>query len=394
MDKAKSWELLNVPKGIWTERIELGEVELGCPATIQKRTLHGGLQDGVDLVEIDNGALSVSVLPTRGMGIWRAQCGDLPLTWQSPVTGPVHPKFVNRVDQGGLGWLQGFDELVVRCGLSWNGAPGVDSVLNNAGVPTDMNLTLHGKIANLPAQLVRVEAGTGADAELAVYGEVDETMLYGSRLRLETRTSTRLGATSFTIADRVVNIGETDQEIEVLYHVNFGAPLLEEGARVVLPARARGPFNDGAAADIDTWDTYRGPTPGMAGQCYWNVPVADDDGNGIAVLHNAAADRGVALRFRPEVLPCVTVWKCTSGATDGYVTGIEPGTGLPNNRSFERQQGRVKTLAPGEAYAMALTIEALTSADAVRAAEAEAAAIQAGTEPEISRAPNPVYTAV
>ena len=32
----------------------------------------------------------------------------------------------------------------------------------------------------------------------------------------------------------------------------------------------------------------------------------------------------------------------------GYVTGIEPGTGFPNTRSIEREQGRVPKLEPRE----------------------------------------------
>src|SRR6476620_9872935 len=32
--------------------------------SVRKRTLQGGLRDGVDLIELDNGALSVDILPT------------------------------------------------------------------------------------------------------------------------------------------------------------------------------------------------------------------------------------------------------------------------------------------------------------------------------------------
>ena len=35
--------------------------------SINKRTLHGGKQEGVDLIEVDNGRLQFRVIPTRGM---------------------------------------------------------------------------------------------------------------------------------------------------------------------------------------------------------------------------------------------------------------------------------------------------------------------------------------
>ena len=72
MAKPKSWVLTDVEKNIWTETIFVGHEELGVPdCTVSKRTLRGGLRDGVDLVEVTNGDLSFSVLPTRGMGIWK-----------------------------------------------------------------------------------------------------------------------------------------------------------------------------------------------------------------------------------------------------------------------------------------------------------------------------------
>ena len=84
------------------------------PATrVSKRTLRGGRREGVDVVEVDNGRLRFVAMPTRGMGIWRASCGDVQLGWKSPVKGPVHPAFVPLWEASGIGWLDGFDELLV-----------------------------------------------------------------------------------------------------------------------------------------------------------------------------------------------------------------------------------------------------------------------------------------
>ncbi|PWG67707.1 DUF4432 domain-containing protein, partial [Enterobacter mori] len=44
-----------------------------------------------------------------------------------------------------LGWLEGFNELVTRCGYEWVGHPGVDN---------GELLTLHGRAANTPANQV------------------------------------------------------------------------------------------------------------------------------------------------------------------------------------------------------------------------------------------------
>ena len=43
---------------------------------VSQRTLRCGLSAGVDLIEIDNGRMRTMVIPTRGMGIWKAEIGN------------------------------------------------------------------------------------------------------------------------------------------------------------------------------------------------------------------------------------------------------------------------------------------------------------------------------
>ena len=49
---------------------------------------------------------------------------------------------INLHDRDGLGWLDGFNELVVRCGLSWCGHPGLDKFVDGAGSEQEMRLTV------------------------------------------------------------------------------------------------------------------------------------------------------------------------------------------------------------------------------------------------------------
>ena len=68
------------------------------------------------------------------MGLWRGDYHGLPLGWRSPVLGPVHPKFVEQADRGGLGWLAGFDELA-RAAAAWRptAPPGEDAYTDGSG---------------------------------------------------------------------------------------------------------------------------------------------------------------------------------------------------------------------------------------------------------------------
>ena len=120
----RTWTLTDVENDVYVEGLAIFPPDVGGSATdysVRKRTLRGGLRDGVDVVEVAAGACRLTLIPTRGMGIWRAWIGDVPIGWQSPIHGPVHPRCVPLSDPGGLGWLDGFDELLVRCGLESNG---------------------------------------------------------------------------------------------------------------------------------------------------------------------------------------------------------------------------------------------------------------------------------
>ncbi len=103
----KHWILVDSRQGIYEEAFAVEKNSY----RISKHRLRGGLSDSVDVVVINNGKLSLTVLPTRGMGIWRGRCGDVELKWDSPVTGPVHPSLVPLFDPGGLG------ELNIPCGM-------------------------------------------------------------------------------------------------------------------------------------------------------------------------------------------------------------------------------------------------------------------------------------
>lgn len=67
-------------------------------------------------MDVDNGRLSLTVVPTRGMSIQEVRMGDIRLGWDSPVKGLVHPQYINLHTRAGLGWLEGFNEWMVRCG--------------------------------------------------------------------------------------------------------------------------------------------------------------------------------------------------------------------------------------------------------------------------------------
>jgi hypothetical protein len=294
---------------------------------------------------------------------------------------------VHAADRGGLGWLTGFDELLCRCGLAFNGPPGEDCYTDKHGQTHREQVTLHGRIANLPAHYVEVRVGLDSPHELTVIGHVEEASLFGGRFHLVTTTTTVPGSNRLVIHDVIENRGGQPAEMQLLYHCNLGPPFLGPGSRVALPVKEMGPLTARAAEGMETHDSYAGPTAGFTEQVYCYDPLADESGRTLALLYNQAADKGVALRFHRQELPCFTVWKNTAAIADGYVTGLEPATNYPNFKSFERQQGRVPVLPPGGHYSCNWSIEVHDSALAVAGVLAEIVRIQSRAKAIIHKTP-------
>jgi Domain of unknown function (DUF4432) len=377
----QSWILTDLAHDWWVDDFTIGRDTVGPasphPWSLRKRTLRGGLRDGVEVIEVHNGALACTLLPTRGMGLWRGDYRGMPLGWRAPVQGPVHPRHVHLAERGGLGWLSGFDELVCRCGLAWNGPPGEDAWTDKFGRAQRVPLTLHGRIANQPAHFVEVRVGSDAPHELTVIGRVEEGGLFFPHLQLTASATTVPGSNRIVVHDVVENRGATAAEMQLLYHCNLGAPLLEAGSRVLVPMRAMAPRDARAAEGVATWDTFGGPVAGFAEQVYYFDVLGDSAGRTLALLYNHGADRGVILRFNRTALPCLSLWRNTAAVEDGYVAGLEPGTNYPNLRTFERQEGRVVMLPPGGRWECSWSLEVCDSAAAVAGAQKEVANLQA-----------------
>jgi hypothetical protein len=353
--------------------------------SVTKRTLQAGLRHGVDVIEVHNGTFRFVVVPTRGMGIWRASLGEVQLGWKSPVKGPVHPSLVRLWEPSGIGWLDGFDELLVRCGLESNGAPQFDE-------KGELVYPLHGKIANIPAHKVEVTID-GQSGEIGVCGTVDEARLFGNKLRMVSTITTQLGRPGMTVSDTITNISAEQGELELLYHINFGPPLLGPGGKVVLPVAKVAPRDKVAVGNLAEWDSYGPETPGSAEAVFFIDLAAERDGRTQALLRNAAGEQGVSLKFNRSQLPCFTLWKNRQAEADGYVTGLEPGINFPNVKSFEKRKGRVAVLAPGESRQFEITLEVHPDADAVKAAEQAVARIQQNSAPQVLRQPDPEWSA-
>ncbi|MTJ84446.1 MAG: aldose 1-epimerase family protein [Telmatospirillum sp.] len=379
---AKDFVLTDVATNLELASWQITSEELGLTDTsaftVTKKTLHGGRQEGSTLITVETKDLQVSLIPTRGMDIFAIKSGDLRYGWTSPVDEIVNPAYIALDMRNGLGWLDGFNEMMVRCGFEWTGHPGREK---------DRLMSLHGRAGNTPASKVVVSVDDAPPHTIHVRGLLKENTFKFSALETWTDMSVTPGVKTVKIHDELTNNSDYDRDYQIIYHSNFGAPLLEEGATVAAPVKEISPFNDYAKKGLTDWRTYPGPTRGYDEMVFNLVPYADKDGRTVAMLRDKAADRGIAVRFDTRQLPVLTLWKNTDTLKQGYVTGIEPGTSYAYPRQIERTQGRVRTLAPNGTQSFDLEYQLLTSPGEIDAVEREILSIASGRPTKIIRQP-------
>jgi Domain of unknown function (DUF4432) len=358
---------------------DAGTAAGGLRWSVTKRLLVGGRQEGVEVIEVDNGLMKFTVVPTRGFHLWTATVGGLRLGWDSPVTEIVHPQFVNLAERGGLGWLNGFGEWISRCGLESMGPPCQDG---------KQRYTLHGRINYIPANFVEVRLESKPVPRIVLRGIVDEALMFGPQLRLTTEISTELGKPALSLDDTVTNLSDAPQEMESLYHANFGPPLLGPGAQFVAPVKKVAPRDSRAAEGaMAGWNVYTGPhAPGYTEEVYLMELYADETGVTEALLKSADGAKGALVSFNVRQLPFMTLWKNEAPSKAGYVTGLEPGTSFPLPKPVERAAGRVPKLKGGESYQTHVTFSALVTAGEVEKAVSSISRLQRA-DPEVQISP-------
>lgn len=356
----------------WTEEIDTpyGAIRMSWTSWSSGKAL------GMKCLTIETPSLRTILLPSRGMGIWKTYVRDaddswVEFGWNSPVQGPVHPSLVPVGDPSGIGWLEGFDELLVRCGLLSNGAPDFDAT-------GKVLYPVHGRIANLPADSLRIEYRP-EEGFLDVVGTVTESRFLIYTLQLESRIRFRIRPQSdneqgidlntIEIQDTVTNLRSTPGSMQLLYHINLGQPVLQAGSKIVAPLHRLAPRDPRAAEGVTVWDRCNGPESGYAEQVYYCDPVCDSEHWSQAMLCNGDESLGFTVHFDKSTLPVVNFWKNTQCVEDGYVMGIEPATGFPNTKSFEQRHGRVVPLQGGQSRTFRLRLEHHLNAAAVAASK-------------------------
>jgi len=185
--------------------------------------LSSGLARGVEAIDVKTGTgFEFTVLAGRALDIAWASYKGAPIGYiaKSGVVGPAH-----FVENGAEGFLRNFFAgLLTTAGLRNIGPPVQDG---------DESLGLHGRVSNIPAEDVCVSQGwQGDDYKIRLAGTVRQARTFGECLVLHREITTQLGSNALVVRDVVENAGFRPEPMMLLYHCNFGYPLVSADSRI------------------------------------------------------------------------------------------------------------------------------------------------------------------
>lgn len=258
---------------------------------IRRYVLTEGKENGLRVIELNNGVLRVLLNESKGL--------DIMQVWHKGVNMSFVSK--NGFTSREIPFLQRFEGgMVYTCGL--------DSIGGREG------FELHGSYHNTPAKIVAI---TEEEESLQVKAEIDNTGLFGKNLILQRTVTLRKGEIS--LEDTLINKGTKVEDYCLLYHINLGYPMLDEGVEIVADLESAIPRNEYSKKYLSSRGVFSAPIDNEEERCYF----LNNKGNSISAVNKKLGKR-FTVTYSKETLPCLVQWN--SPASQDYALGLEPAT--------------------------------------------------------------------
>ena len=213
---------------------------------------------------------------------------------------------------------------------------------------------------------------------MSVEGLIRQSALHEENLVLRRTITTKLADKKLVIHDEIENEGHVDEPFMLLYHMNFGFPLLSAESRLITASHYIRGADAIAQAELADCKVFHEPIHLRDERCYFHELCADTDGMTEIALINDSLELGVVLRFNIKELPCLTEWKMLSEGE--YVLGLEPGNTNPIGRLEAEKRGTLEYLAPGKKKEVTIELMILDGAEEIAAEEERISTLSGGKE--------------
>lgn len=269
-------------------------------ASLRRYALVSGREKGLEVIDCDNGKLRFLLNVTKGLDIMQVyhEGQNVSFLSKNAFTAREIP-FLNRFEGG----------MLYTCG--------VDNAGGRAGY------TQHGTYHETNAEIITAKCDENG---ILVEAEIRTSALFGPNLVMRRKIYTGIGEETLHLEDELCNEAHTDSEYVLLYHINVGYPLLDEGAKIVLDERSYEPVGTYAEQNKDSRYEITAPKAGEEECCYYHILNKPE-----VALVNEKAGKKLTVKYSGDTLPVFLEWK--SMASGDYAVGLEPCTSRIGERT-------------------------------------------------------------
>jgi len=298
-------------------------------AYARSSVLSDGPGRGERIIEVNNGSgLQFTVYPDRALDIVECTFRSINVVFRSCNGAHSHLEY----QPENLEWLRIWPGgLLTTCGL------------RSAGVPNG-EFGLHGRMTSQAAEDVGItREWVDGVYTIRIRGVIREAKMFGENLRMVRTITCRMGDNTINIHDEVTNLSYQKDYIQLLYHCNFGYPLIAAGTTLHAPEHPVAPRNDIAAANIDKWSKYDAPRYEAVEECFFHELPGK-----VAAMRVANPDLGLwaEVSYDTSTLPRMIQWKLED--VNNFVLGLEPTNCRLAGRTAEIADGTAQAIAGGE----------------------------------------------
>ena len=321
---------------------------------VRTSTVEGGKANGIRIHDVTSGQLEYTVMESRNLDIWNLKYKGIPLNFLSKC-GPVN---VGLADRAGMNFLYSVTGgMIYTCGFGNVGGEYAD----DSGVDH-----FHGKIRFEPANNVKVTSDWKGDSYIVgVAGESRESGLFRTNIALNREITSVVGENSLRLHDTIENQSFVENPFMLMYHVNCGFPIVDEGSEVYIPSASREAMNDEAKKQFDNWQFTTAPDDTAVESVYLHRLLHDKNGKAVAATWNPTLKLGVMIEFPTDVLCNMIEWRCM--ASGDYVLGMQPTNCHASGRQLEIDRGTLKHIKPFEKFETEIKLTVLDGTRAFNA---------------------------
>ena len=266
---------------------------------VRRYTLSEGKENGLKVVELNNGILRVLLNESKALDVMQIWYKGVNMSFVSKNGFTVRElPFIKRFEGG----------MIYTCGL--------DSIGGRDG------FELHGSLHNTPSKVVEVIQN---DDKLQVKAIVENTALFGENLALQRTITLLVNDNKFLLEDKLINMGVRTENYCLLYHINFGYPMLDEGVEIVADLSSVTPRSEHSEEKVLSRPVFEPPIDNEEERCYF----LDNNSDCVSVV-NKKIGKKATISYSKDTLPCLIQWN--SPASHDYALGLEPSTSFLDDK--------------------------------------------------------------